>query len=61
MVEETGRGTSLADMPTTGIWGVRDLKESRAESGRMETERFVKAAVGFIDKWNELRPYAGKK
>lgn len=58
--EETGKGTSSAEMSTTGVWGVRDLDESRAEWGQMETERFINATVQFIDRWNELRPYNQK-
>ncbi len=58
--EETGKGTSSAEMSTNGVWGVRNLEESRAEWGKMETDRFVNAAVKFIDRWNELRPYNPK-
>ena len=52
----TGKGTSAAQMSTTGVWGVRDPAESTAERGRRETEAFVEAAVAFIERWNELRP-----
>ncbi|MDA0993700.1 MAG: creatininase family protein [Proteobacteria bacterium] len=54
--EETGKGTSSDEMSSTGVWGVRDLKESSAEQGRQETEDFVQASVKFIERWNELRP-----
>ena len=54
--EATGKGTSAAEMSTTGVWGVRDPKEASAERGRIETEAFVEAAVAFIERWNELRP-----
>lgn len=54
--EETGKGTSSAEMSSTGVWGVRDLDESTAEQGRQMTEDFVQAAIKFIDRWNELRP-----
>jgi creatinine amidohydrolase len=54
--EETGKGTSSHEMSSTGVWGVRDLRESSAEQGRRETEDFVQAAVKFIARWNELRP-----
>jgi len=54
--EATGKGTSAAEMSTTGVWGVRDPRESTAERGRAATESMVTAAVGFIERWNELRP-----
>jgi len=58
--EETGKNTSSAEMSTTGVWGVRDLSEARAEWGKMATDRYVDAAVKFIDRWNELRPVGTK-
>jgi creatinine amidohydrolase len=54
--EATGKGTSAAEMSTTGVWGVRDPRESSAERGRQDTESMVSAAVAFIERWNELRP-----
>ena len=54
--ESTGKGTSAAEMSTTGVWGVRDPAEGTAERGRRMTEAYVDAAVGFIRRWNELRP-----
>lgn len=54
--ESTAKGTSAAEMSTTGVWGVRDPRESSAERGRAETESMVAAAVAFIERWNELRP-----
>jgi len=54
--EETGKGTSSAEMSTTGVWGLRDAREASAEQGRASTERFVDAAVRFIERWNQLRP-----
>jgi creatinine amidohydrolase len=53
---ETGKGTSAREMSSTGVWGIRDPKEARAQDGRIETERFVEAAVRFIERWRELRP-----
>jgi creatinine amidohydrolase len=53
---ETGKGTSAADMSTTGVWGVRDPREATVAQGRVETEVFVDAAVAFIERWKELRP-----
>ena len=55
--ESTGKGTSSIDMSTTGVWGARDPKEATVERGRVSTEVFVDAAVAFIERWNELRPY----
>jgi len=54
--EATGKGTSAAEMSSTGVWGVRDPRESTAERGRAATESLVTAAVAFIERWNELRP-----
>ncbi|MDH4072578.1 MAG: creatininase family protein [Gammaproteobacteria bacterium] len=54
--EETGKGTSSHEMSSTGVWGVRDLGEASAEQGGIETGDFVRAAVAFIERWNELRP-----
>lgn len=59
--EETGKKTSSADMSSTGVWGTRDPKESTVERGASGTKRSTDAAVKFIDKWNELRPYKSKK
>ena len=52
--EETGKQTSSAEMSTTGVWGERDPREGSAQRGRDEIRRTVDAAVGFIDRWNEL-------
>lgn len=52
----TGKGTSAAEMSTTGVWGVVDPAEASLERGRASTEAFVDAAVAFIARWNELRP-----
>ncbi len=54
--EATGKGTSAAEMTSTGVWGVRDPRESTAERGWADTASMVAAAVGFIERWNELRP-----
>ena len=54
--DATGKRTSAAEMSTTGVWGVRDPRASTAERGRADTESLVTAAVGFIERWNELRP-----
>jgi creatinine amidohydrolase len=54
--EATGKGTSSAEMSSTGVWGERDPREATVERGRLATESMVDAAVGFIERWNELRP-----
>lgn len=54
--QATGKGTSAAEMSTTGVWGVVDPADASPERGRMATEAFVDAAVAFIERWNELRP-----
>lgn len=54
--EATGKGTSAAEMSTTGVWGSRDPREATAERGRAATEALVGAAVAFIERWNRLRP-----
>lgn len=59
--EETGKKTSSAEMSSTGVWGVRDPRESTVQRGAASTESSTKAAIAFIDKWNKLRPYPAKK
>ncbi len=59
-MEETGKKTSSKEMSTTGVWGVRDLKESKAAYGKGMSDSLVNAAVAFIDRWNELRPFGTK-
>ena len=54
--ESTGKGTSAAQMSTTGVWGERDPAEASVERGRSMTEASVDGAVAFIERWNELRP-----
>jgi len=55
--EETGKKTSSLEMSTTGVWGVVDPKEGTAARGAASSTANVQAAVKFIDRWNELRPY----
>ena len=52
--EETGKGTSSAEMSSTGVWGERDPREASAARGEAAARRMVDAAVRFIDRWNEL-------
>lgn len=54
--EETGKKTSAREMSSTGVWGVRDLREASAERGEQATLRSVNAAVEFIERWKQLRP-----
>lgn len=58
--EETGKKTSSREMSSTGVWGTRDPKESTVERGAAATKQSTAAAVKFIDRWNELRPYPVK-
>ena len=53
---DTGKGTSAREMTTTGVWSERDTRDSTIEQGRDATDRFIKASVAFINRWNELRP-----
>jgi creatinine amidohydrolase len=55
--KETGKKTSSAEMSSTGVWGVVDPKEGTAARGAAVSASTVSAAVKFIDRWNELRPY----
>jgi creatinine amidohydrolase len=57
----TGKGTSTAEMSTTGVWSERDPREATAEQGRKATEAFVDAAVRFIERWKQLRPLQPQK
>lgn len=59
--KETGKHTSTAEMSSTGVWGVRDPKEATAARGAAASASTVSAAVKFIDRWNELRPYTPGK
>jgi creatinine amidohydrolase len=52
--EETGKGTSSAEMTKTGVWGERDPAEGTAKRGATEMNRILSAAIKFIDKWNEF-------
>lgn len=52
----TGKGTSAAEMSTTGSWSERDPHDATAEEGRRTIERQVTAAVAFIDRWKALEP-----
>jgi creatinine amidohydrolase len=54
----TGKGTSAAEMSSTGSWSERDPRQATVEEGRRTTESLVNAAVAFIDRWKALRPMA---
>jgi creatinine amidohydrolase/Fe(II)-dependent formamide hydrolase-like protein len=56
----TGKGTSTAEMSTTGVWSERDPREATAEQGKPATDAFVDAAVRFIERWKQLRPRQGQ-
>lgn len=54
--ESTGKGTSTREMTETGVWSTLDVRTSTAKRGHDDTERFVNAAVQFIEEWKKLRP-----
>ncbi len=54
--EATGKGTAAREMSDTGVWSTLDVRTASAARGREDTQRFVNAAVRFIEKWKELRP-----
>ena len=58
--KETGKGTSAAEMSTTGVWSQRNPREATAEQGRRAQESFVDAAVRFVERWKQLRPVASR-
>ena len=58
--DTTGKRTSAKEMSTTGAWSLGDPKEATAERGRADTDRFVKGAVAFIERWKQLRPLGAK-
>ncbi len=58
--ESTGKGTSTKEMTATGVWSARDVQAATAERGREDAERWVTAAVAFIERWKQLRPVGVK-
>ena len=52
----TDKGTSTAEMSTTGSWSERDPREASATQGKQASDVFVDAAVRFIERWKQLRP-----
>jgi len=52
----TGKGTSTAELSTTGVWSERDPREATAAQGKRASDSFVDAAVRFIERWKQLRP-----
>lgn len=52
----TGKGTSTAELSTTGVWSERDPRDASAEQGKRASDAFVDAAVRFIERWKQLRP-----
>lgn len=52
----TGKGTSSADMSSTGAWSELDPRDATAARGERVTRRLVDASVAFIRRWEELRP-----
>ena len=54
--KSTGKGTSTAEMSTTGSWSERNPREASATQGKQASDAFVDAAVRFIERWKQLRP-----
>ena len=54
--KSTGKGTSTAEMSTTGSWSERNPREATAAQGKQSSDAFVDAAVRFIERWKQLRP-----
>ncbi|WP_081985250.1 creatininase family protein [Sphingomonas sp. 35-24ZXX] len=54
--KSTGKGTATDDMTDIGVWSELDPATATAEQGRADSEKFVNAAVRFIEKWQALRP-----
>jgi len=52
----TGKGTSTAELSTTGVWSERDPREATAEQGKRDTDALVDLSVRFIERWKQLRP-----
>ena len=54
--ESTGKRTATREMTDTGSWSQLNPRTATATIGREDTEKFVSAAVEFIDTWKRLRP-----
>lgn len=54
--KSTGKQTATDDMTDTGVWSELDPATATAARGREDSEKFVNAAVAFIEKWQALRP-----
>jgi creatinine amidohydrolase len=54
--ESTGKHTSTREMSNTGSWSVLDPRTATAAQGQEEADRFISAAVQFIEAWKKLRP-----
>lgn len=50
----TGKGTSVREMTGIGVLSTGDVTRARAERGRDAIERYVEAAVKFIEDWKAL-------
>jgi creatinine amidohydrolase len=51
--ESTGKHTSTRETTSNGVTTKRDLKTATAEHGRRQAERFIQAAVEFIETWKK--------
>jgi len=52
--KETGKKGSTREMTNTGVFSTGNPKDARAEYGKQDTERFIKAAVKFIRAWKKI-------
>ena len=59
--KSTDKRTSTREMTDTGNWTSLDPHDATAARGKEATDRFVDAAVAFIDKWKSLEPNSPAK
>jgi creatinine amidohydrolase/Fe(II)-dependent formamide hydrolase-like protein len=54
--KSTGKKTSTQDTTSNGVTTSGDLKSASAEAGRQQAEKFIEAAVEFIEAWKKASP-----
>jgi creatinine amidohydrolase len=54
--KSTGKRTSTSDVTSNGVTTTGDLASASAASGSKQAQRFVDAAVRFIEAWKRLSP-----
>ncbi len=52
--EKTGKSSSSREMSASGVFTTGNLEDSSEERGEKQVDRFVTAAVKFINTWKEL-------